>query len=260
VNKNIKMRQILITLIILEITSNLTSATPLHKTISSSPHKITDTEKSSKIFNWESREYETGSKYIDSFTSNEIKSNHETSNDSDFAPQDKEHESIEKNPTNCRTCKNSDTLSEDDLTKLRIEYVKKQILHKLRMNDRPIHLRKSDLPEPVQIGYALKTDEDDKEFNRRANEDFAKTTQKIIFMTQGKYFYYFSMVFQFSMNLISLPLDNEKCKSKDSSLCFDFQLPTEIDYSDITSAHLWVYKQPGKKSKKIVNLTCVSSH
>jgi hypothetical protein len=193
VNKNLKMWQILIFLIVLELTVDFTSATPVHKSISTSPQPITDTKTSTEILNWEnSNEYETGSKYIDSFTSIENKSNHETSNDSDFALQDKEqeHESIEKTPkTNCRTCnKNSDTLSKDDLTKLRIEYEKKQILHKLRMNDRPVTFRKSDLPEPIQHEYENKSrtnaDEDEK-INQRMNEDFAKTTQKIIFMAQG---------------------------------------------------------------------------
>lgn len=193
VNKTLRMWQILIFLILLELTSDFTSATPIlageheNKSITSSSPQASDTKNSTKNFNWESYEFETGSKYIDSFTSNEIKSNHETSNESDFGPKDKEqeHESIEKIPINCPSCKNSGTLSEDDLQKLRIEHVKKQILHKLRMNERPVPLKKSDLPEPVQIGYAIKTDSDDEIFNRRVNEDFAKTTQKIIFMTQG---------------------------------------------------------------------------
>lgn len=201
--KVLNMWQIVIFVLLFESSYyETTSASPLvlnhhHQLIRSNevlpallPQPVIDTKNSTESLPWQINDYATGSKFADSPHTNEFKSNHESESDEavDFAPQDKEdeHESIEKIPTNCPQCKNIDTLSEDDLTKLRIEYVKKQILHKLRLTERPKPLKISDLPEPVQIGYSIETDRNEEMFNRRSSDqDFAKTTQKIVFMTQG---------------------------------------------------------------------------
>lgn len=191
-NKNVLiMLQIVIFILLIAST---TSASPLahpHRHHHNSSSSSADPETSPESLAWKSNGYDTGSKYNDSRTTgNGIKSNHDAESDessADFGPQDKEdeHESIEKIPTKCPQCKNSDTLSEDDLTKLRIEYVKKQILHKLRLTERPRPLKRSDLPEPVQVGYSIESDKNEEMFNRRPDGDYAKTTQKIVFMTQG---------------------------------------------------------------------------
>jgi hypothetical protein len=87
----------------------------------------------------------------------------------------------------CIKClKNSVKMSEDELTSLRIEYVKNQILHKLRMNERPPKKLFDDLPQPIQEGFAIQYDDDTNYLNRQLDDYFAKTTQKIIFLTQGK--------------------------------------------------------------------------
>lgn len=219
-------------ILILLIVSSLyesTSASPLttqtkhrhrhHRTISSTPQPAGSSDTKTQL--------EAGSKYSESPTGNgiELESNHDAE-PTDFAPNDDKEdasESIEKIPTKCPQCKNSDTLSEDDLTKLRIEYVKQQILKKLQLTERPPVLKKSDLPEPVQIGYEIESDKNEEMFLRRADAKFAKTTQKIVFMTQ----------------------DTAKCQhSKHPSLCYDFSLPAEIEKSEVASAHLWVFKQP----------------
>lgn len=95
-------------------------------------------------------------------------------------------ESIKK--VNCPKCKqNSVKMSENELTNLRIEYVKNQILHKLKLTERPAPISKDELPEPVQEGYAFSSIADvDTEFlNRHLDDYFAKTTQKIIFLSKG---------------------------------------------------------------------------
>lgn len=198
-NKKVfKMWQTVI--LILLIVSSLyesTSASPLttqtkhrhhhHSTISSTPQPAGSSDTKTPL-EWKIK---AGSKYSESPTGNgiELESNHDAE-PTDFAPNDDKEdasESIEKIPTKCPQCKNSDTLSEDDLTKLRIEYVKQQILKKLQLTERPPVLKKSDLPEPVQIGYEIESDKNEEMFNRRADAKFAKTTQKIVFMTQGWY-------------------------------------------------------------------------
>lgn len=111
-------------------------------------------------------------------------------NVSDFDPDEADDESINKKvAANCPKCKkNSVKMSESELANLRIEYVKNQILHKLRMTERPAPVFKDELPEPIQEGYVIQGDDDpDYEFlNRHLDDYFAKTTQKIIFLTQGK--------------------------------------------------------------------------
>lgn len=114
---------------------------------------------------------------------NEIADN---SNSSDFEPADHD-ESIKKVAANCPKCKqNSVKMSENELTNLRIEYVKNQILHKLRLTERPAPIAKDDLPEPIQEGYAIQSEDDTDYLNRHLDDYYAKTTQKIIFLTRGE--------------------------------------------------------------------------
>lgn len=99
------------------------------------------------------------------------------------------HQVVEKKVhPNCPKCKqNSVEMSEEELTKLRIEYVKKQILEKLRLTERPNPaVIKDALPAPIMEGETFQDDQDDQDFNRRMDDFYAKTTQKIIFLTQGK--------------------------------------------------------------------------
>jgi hypothetical protein len=104
----------------------------------------------------------------------------------DFGPSKDDDESIKK--VNCPKCKqNSVKISENELANLRIEYVKNQILHKLRLTERPEPISKDELPEPVQEGYAISSigDINTDFLNRHLDDYFAKTTQKIIFLTKG---------------------------------------------------------------------------
>lgn len=122
-----------------------------------------------------------------------IEASHDTNKIADdatnFGPSNgQDDDSIKK--VDCPKCKqNSVKMSENELANLRIEYVKNQILHKLRMTERPAPISKDDLPEPIQEGYAVSNhaDLDDEHFNRHLDDYFAKTTQKIIFLTKGKY-------------------------------------------------------------------------
>lgn len=135
---------------------------------------------------------ESGPKYSDDIDprhdANEI-----TNDSSDFVPSD-DDESIKSVAANCPKCKqNSVKMSETELANLRIEYVKNQILHKLRMTERPAPIPKDELPEPIQEGYAINGDDDTDYLNRHLDDYFAKTTQKIIFLTQGEFAFSSSM-------------------------------------------------------------------
>lgn len=138
--------------------------------------------------NKRSNDDESGPKY----NADDIESSHdanEIADDStDFEPADHD-ESIKKVAANCPKCKqNSVKMSENELANLRIEYVKNQILHKLRLTERPapVPRAKDELPEPIQEGYAIQGDDNTDYLNRHLDDYYAKTTQKIIFLSRGE--------------------------------------------------------------------------
>lgn len=136
--------------------------------------------------NKSARDDESSSKY-----NRDIEPNHDMNEIADDLPDfepSNDDESIKK--VNCPKCKqNSVKMSENELTNLRIEYVKNQILHKLRLTERPAPISKDELPEPVQEGYAISSiaDTNTDFLNRHLDDYFAKTTQKIIFLSKGWY-------------------------------------------------------------------------
>lgn len=88
---------------------------------------------------------------------------------------------------NCPKCQSRPELrmTEEELTKLRIEYVKNQILKKLRMTERP-NVSVANLPRPVAEGSMISEDEEEQQ-NHVFEQFYGKTTQKIIFLELGKY-------------------------------------------------------------------------
>lgn len=128
---------------------------------------------------------DTGPKYNDDIDANHAV-NEIADNSLDF--EQSQDKSIKKVAANCPKCKqNSVKMSENELANLRIEYVKNQILHKLRMTERPAPVSKDELPEPIQEGYAIQNDDDTDYLNRHLDDYYAKTTQKIIFLSNGKF-------------------------------------------------------------------------
>nr|CAH7750569.1 unnamed protein product [Callosobruchus chinensis] len=75
----------------------------------------------------------------------------------------------------------------DEFTTIRIEYIKNQILKKLRLKEKPT-ISRGDLPKPViAYGHLLPSDQDMD--SQTYSEDFyGKTMQAIIFPFQGTFF------------------------------------------------------------------------
>lgn len=98
--------------------------------------------------------------------------------------------STEKPTSSCPKCQqNSVKVSEENLTELRIEFVKNQILQKLRLTERPPQSLNMDaLPKPIADGDTIQMDIDEKP-DPRLDDFYAKTTQKIIFLTRGEFFF-----------------------------------------------------------------------
>lgn len=96
--------------------------------------------------------------------------------------------SKEKLSSGCTKCHHRDELmmTEQELTDLRIEFVKNQILKKLKLKERP-QVSMSSVPRPVAEGATIQVDENDENsLNGIQDEYYARTTQKIIFPQLGE--------------------------------------------------------------------------
>lgn len=92
----------------------------------------------------------------------------------------------QKTAVNCPKCQSRPELrmTEEQLTKLRIEYVKNQILKKLRMTERP-NVSATNLPLPVAEGSMIDPEDEEEQQNNAFAQFYGKTTQKIIFLELG---------------------------------------------------------------------------
>lgn len=101
--------------------------------------------------------------------------------------QHQEHQIKQKPTVNCPKCQSRPELrmTEEELTKLRIEYVKNQILQKLRMTERP-NVSATNLPRPIAEGSMIFPDDEEEQQNHAREQFYGKTTQKIIFLELGE--------------------------------------------------------------------------
>lgn len=109
-----------------------------------------------------------------------------------------EHSEHDGKVKNCPKCDSRPELrmTEKDLTKLRIEYVKNQILKKLRLTERP-QVSASNIPKPVADGATFYQENAPEQTNRAPDEFYGKTTQRIIFPKLGKQMFKSFFVFVF---------------------------------------------------------------
>lgn len=90
--------------------------------------------------------------------------------------------------TDCPKCESSrrvQHISEEELTLLRIEYVKQQILEKLRLKERP-NVSAVSLPKPIYEGTTIDEEEDDGAKNKEVDDYYARTSKKFIFLQRGE--------------------------------------------------------------------------
>ncbi|XP_011648310.1 growth/differentiation factor 8 [Pogonomyrmex barbatus] len=118
------------------------------------------------------------------------------------------------------------------LTELRVEYVKQQILKKLRLSKPPeVSMPLSTLPKPLINGNVLRS-----ELERPAENFYGKTNQIVVFPNEGV-------------------ADSTKCRQSSNHItrfnpaaCFTFYLPNEMLHVDVTSAEIWFYKEQVKNA------------
>lgn len=126
--------------------------------------------------------------------------------------------------------------SDYEIDEVRIEDIKKQILKKLRMDDRPnVTMQRSMVPEPLQGGelhYLFKEypEQPDKEDNDDDDDDYYGKTERVIILAEY--------------------VDFPSCQNHphhDPAGCFHFKLTTDINKRDVSYAQLWVYKLRDKR-------------
>lgn len=149
-----------------------------HHTTSSDTSTNNDIFKNNNLFEAEMPPSETSSSELFDLNHN--------GDDDDFEKfhkrQNSEVESS-RSGKNCKTCQNQGVkMTEEELTALRIEFVKNQILKKLRLTERP-NVSIKDLPKPIT--EKLVPFPDTENVNRQVEDYYGKTTKKFIFLQEG---------------------------------------------------------------------------
>lgn len=143
-------------------------------------------------------------------------------------------ESLVSKENECVDCaQNKVSMIDPDLflTELRVEYVKQQILKKLRLSKPPeVSMPLSTLPKPLINGNVLEL-RPGAPPEEKMEHFYGKTDQIIVFPNEGVAD---SMKYRQSWNHIT---------DFNSAACFTFYLPNEMLYVDVTSAKLWFYKE-----------------
>lgn len=139
----------------------------------------------------------------------------------------------EEDCTECAHNKISLLANDPILTEFRVEYVKQQILKKLRLSKPPeISMPLSTLPKPLINGRVLELRPGAPlEPEKSIDSFYGKTDQIVVFPNEGV-------------------ADSKKCRHSSNHLtgfnpaaCFTFYLPNEMQFLDVTSAQLWFYKE-----------------
>lgn len=85
----------------------------------------------------------------------------------------------------CEKCRNSQNVlvTEEELTDLRIEFVKKQILEKLRLKEPPT-VASSSIPQPIR--ESIRNSYEDTSSEKELDDYYARTSKKFIILEKGE--------------------------------------------------------------------------
>lgn len=141
--------------------------------------------------------------------------------------EDNESETISARCPKCESNRRVEHVSEEELTNLRIEFVKQQILEKLRLKERP-NVSAMGLPKPISDGVTIEQEEDST-VNKDLDDYYARTSKKFIF----------------------LEVEKTECRKLGSqpSMCFSFKIDdADADGYDVSTAVLWLFKNNPTKA------------
>ncbi|KAM8716579.1 hypothetical protein ACLKA7_003457 [Drosophila subpalustris] len=122
----------------------------------------------------------------------------------------------------CESSRQVEHITEEELRRLRIEFVKQQILEKLRLKESP-NVSAVELPRPIFEGVTLTQTQDESSKNKDYDDYYARTNQKFILLQR----------------------EETECRrlGVHPSMCFSFKIDdADADGFDVSSAVLWLYK------------------
>ncbi|KAH8389634.1 hypothetical protein KR215_009381 [Drosophila sulfurigaster] len=128
----------------------------------------------------------------------------------------------------CESNRQVEHITEEELRRLRIEFVKQQILEKLRLKESP-NVSASELPRPIFEGVTL-TQSDEANKNKDYDDYYARTNQKFILLQR----------------------EEIECSrlGVHPSMCFSFKIDdVDADGFDVSNAVLWLYKNKQNYTK-----------
>ncbi|EFN77560.1 Inhibin beta A chain [Harpegnathos saltator] len=134
----------------------------------------------------------------------------------------------------CPSCaQNKIVINNDPLTEQRVEYVKQQILKKLRLSKPPeVLMPLSTLPKPLINGNVLELRPGAPLVPDKPAESFyGKTDQVIVFPRED------------ATAGVTKYCQSSNHLGRFNAACFTFYLPNEMQFVDVTSAQLWFYKE-----------------
>ncbi|XP_030377556.1 inhibin beta A chain [Scaptodrosophila lebanonensis] len=129
----------------------------------------------------------------------------------------------------CESNRQVEHITEEELTRLRIEFVKQQILEKLRLKESP-NVSAVELPKPIFEGVTL-TRADEGVKSKDLDDYYAKTNKKFIFLKR----------------------EHHECNRLNAhpSMCFSFKIDdADADGFDVSTAVLWLFKNKRNATKQ----------
>ncbi|XP_037927328.1 inhibin beta B chain [Teleopsis dalmanni] len=134
-----------------------------------------------------------------------------------------------KVPMQCPKCESNrqvELITQEELTRLRIESVKEQILDKLRLKERP-NVSAIGLPKPMYEETTIEHENEETK-NKDLDDYYARTSKKFIFLKREK----------------------RECQriGGPATMCFSFKIDdADADALDVNTAVLWIFKNKQKE-------------
>ncbi|XP_017024076.1 growth/differentiation factor 8 [Drosophila kikkawai] len=128
----------------------------------------------------------------------------------------------------CESSRQVEHITEEQLTHLRIEFVKQQILEKLRLKESP-NVSAVELPKPIFDGVSL-SHPDDSSKKKELDDYYARTSKKFILLKREE-------------------VECNRLSGK-PSMCFSFKID-DAEGFDVSTAVLWLFKNKQNRTTTI---------
>ncbi|EDX03525.1 inhibin beta A chain [Drosophila simulans] len=143
--------------------------------------------------------------------------------------------SVKSSAGGCPKCESNrqvEHITEEQLTHLRIEFVKQQILEKLRLKESP-KVSAVELPKPIFDGMTL-SHPDDSTKNKELDDYYARTSKKFILLNREE-----------------VECNRARDGKSNPSMCFTFKIDdADAEGFDVSTAVLWLFKNKQNRTDR----------